>query len=214
MLHIQRFVVNMIEENCYVLWDDSHEAAVIDCGAFYPEERKAIADFIADNGLLVKRLLQTHAHFDHLFGADFICRTYGVRPEMHRAEADTYAAAAEQSRIFMHRALPLTLPPVGPYFDDGDDLAFGHHVLRVLHTPGHTPGGVCFYEADEAVLFSGDSLFRRAIGRCDLPGGDETSLMDSLKQRVLTLPDAVTVCPGHGDCTTVGEERRANPYLQ
>ena len=204
----------MIEENCYVLWDDSHEAVVVDCGAFYPEERKAIADFIADNGLLVKRLLQTHAHFDHLFGADFICHTYGVRPEMHRAEADTYAAAAEQSRIFMHRALPLTLPPVGPYFDDGDDLAFGHHVLRVLHTPGHTPGGVCFYEADEAVLFSGDSLFRRAIGRCDLPGGDETSLIESLKQRVLTLPDAVTVCPGHGDCTTVGEERRANPYLQ
>ena len=158
----------MIEENCYVLWDDSHEAVVVDCGAFYPEERKAIADFIADNGLLVKRLLQTHAHFDHLFGADFICRTYGVRPEMHRAEADTYAAAAEQSRIFMHRVLPLTLPPVGPYFDDGDDLACG----------------------------------------------DETSLMDSLKQRVLTLPDAVTVCPGHGDCTTVGEERRANPYLQ
>lgn len=204
----------MIEENCYVLWDDSREAAVIDCGAFYPEEQKAIRDFIAGNGLLVKRLLQTHAHFDHLFGADFICRTYGVRPEMHRAEASTYAAAAEQCRLFMHRALPLTLPDAGPFFGDGDALAFGHHVLHVIPTPGHTPGGVCFYEAGEAVLFSGDSLFRHAIGRCDLPGGNEQSLVNSLKQCVLTLPDAVTVCPGHGDATTVGEERRANPYLQ
>ena len=117
----------MIEENCYVLWDDSHEAVVVDCGAFYPEERKAIADFIADNGLLVKRLLQTHAHFDHLFGADFICHTYGVRPEMHRAEADTYAAAAEQA---------LGLPVLVGYPDAVMDAEWFYDSNNHLNTAG------------------------------------------------------------------------------
>lgn len=214
MLNIQRFVVNMIEENCYVLWDDSREAVVIDCGAFYPEEKKAIQDFIDTHELRVERLLQTHAHFDHLFGADFLYQTYGVRPEMHRNEADTYTNAARQARLFMHRDLPLTLPPAGPCFDDDSRLTFGHHVLQVIATPGHTPGGVCFYDSAETVLFSGDSLFRHEIGRCDLPGGNEASLVGSLRERILALPDGVTVCPGHGDTTTVGEERRANPYLQ
>ncbi len=214
MLNIQRFVVNMIEENCYVLWDDSREAVLIDCGAFFPEEREALRNFIDTHSLQVKHLLQTHAHFDHLFGADFIYRTYGLRPEMHRNEADTYANAALQARLFMHRELPLVLPPAGELFDDGSLITFGTHRLEVVPTPGHTPGGVCFYDRTEAVLFSGDCLFRHEIGRCDLPGGDEASLVGSLKARILSLPDAVTVCPGHGEATTVGEERRANPYLQ
>lgn len=214
MLNIQRFVFNMVEENTYVLWDDTLEAVIIDCGAFYPEERQALSDFIAGKGLSVRRLLQTHGHFDHIFGADFVHRTYGIGPEMARTEKDTYEQAAEQMQAFMHRALPLAVPPAAGFFEPDDVIGFGHHELRVVATPGHTPGGTCFYCAEEGVLLSGDSLFRRAIGRCDLPGGNEQALVESLKANVLTLPGAVTVLPGHGDATTVAEERDRNPYLR
>lgn len=214
MLNIQRFVFNMVEENTYVLWDDTLEAVIVDCGAFRDEERKALADFIADKGLTVRHLLQTHGHFDHIFGADFVCRTYGTGPEMAAAEQENYELAAERMRMFMHRALPLELPPVARYFRAGDTVGFGHHTLEVLATPGHTPGGICFYCKDEGVLLSGDSLFRYSIGRCDLPGGDERLLIDTIRENVMTLPDDVTVLPGHGGTTTVGEERNGNPYLR
>lgn len=214
MLHIQRFTVNMIEENCYVLSDETGEAVIIDCGAFFPEEKKNIREYIEQNRLRPKRLLNTHGHFDHVFGAAFVHDTYGLRPEMLTAEAATYAAAAGQMRMFLHRDLPLVTPPAGPAFNDGDLLTFGSHTLRAIATPGHTPGGVCFYCEAEGCLFSGDSLFRHAIGRTDLPGGSEAALVGSLRARVLTLPDDVRVFPGHGDETTIGEERRANFYLQ
>lgn len=214
MLNIQRFVFNMIEENTYLLWDDTLEAVVIDCGAFYAEEREALSAFVAERGLTVRHLLQTHGHFDHLFGAGFIASTYGVRPTMARAEAETYALAAEQMRAFMHRDLPLDLPQPAALLEAGDTVCFGHHELRVIATPGHTSGGVCYYCEAESVLLSGDSLFRGAIGRCDLPGGNETDLVGTLRSRVLTLPDATTVLPGHGDATTVGEERTGNPWLR
>lgn len=214
MLHIQRFIVNMIEENCYVLSDETGEAVIIDCGAFFPEEKESIRRYIEQNSLRPKRLLNTHGHFDHVFGAAFVHDTYGLLPEMLTAEAATYAAAAGQMRMFLHRDLPLATPPAGPAFNDGDLLTFGSHTLRAIATPGHTPGGVCFYCEDEGCLFSGDSLFRHAIGRTDLPGGSEAALVGSLRARVLTLPDDVRVFPGHGDETTIGEERRANFYLQ
>lgn len=214
MLHIQRFIVNMIEENCYVLSDETGEAAIIDCGAFFPEEKESIRQYIEQNNLRPKRLLNTHGHFDHVFGTAFVHDTYGLLPEMLTAEADTYAAAAGQMRMFLHRDLPLATPPAGPAFNDGDLLTFGSHTLRAIATPGHTPGGVCFYCEAEGCLFSGDSLFRHAIGRTDLPGGSEAALVGSLRARVLTLPDDVRVFPGHGDETTIGEERRANFYLQ
>lgn len=214
MLHIQRFTVNMIEENCYVLSDETGEAVIIDCGAFFPEEKKNIREYIEQNRLRPKRLLNTHGHFDHVFGAAFVHDTYGLRPEMLTAEAATYAAAAGQMRMFLHRDLPLVTPPAGPAFNDGDLLTFGSHTLRAIATPGHTPGGACFYCKEEGCLFSGDSLFRHAIGRTDLPGGNEEALVASLRTKVLTLPGDVRVFPGHGDETTVGEERKANFYLQ
>lgn len=214
MLTIQRFVVNMIEENCYILWDETREAAIVDCGAFTPQERQALSDYVTDRQLTVTRLLNTHGHFDHIFGNDFACRTFGLSPELHREEAATYEAAARQMQMFLHRDLPLTVPPAGRYFETDDRLSVGSHEWRVIHTPGHTPGGVCFYCEAERVLLSGDSLFRGSIGRCDLPGGDERSLVRTLRERILTLPDEVRVLPGHGPETTIGFERAHNPCLR
>lgn len=213
MLHIERFTVNMVAENCYILWDDTLEAAVIDCGAFFPEEKEAISRFVSGKKLTVKLLLNTHGHFDHVFGADFIHSQYGVGISLSEDEEETYDKAAEQMRQFVGQALPLTPAPKAAFFKDGDTLRFGATELRVIATPGHTPGGVCFYDEADKALFSGDSLFRHAIGRCDLPGGDHASLVSALKKRVLTLPGDVRVFPGHGGETTIEEERTENPYL-
>lgn len=214
MVQITRFIVNMIEENCYLLWDETGEAALIDCGAYYSEEHNAIRGFIARRNLQLKHLYNTHGHFDHLFGANSIYEDFGVKIELCADEQPVFEASIEQMRLFMHREFTLQLPPVGRYFHDGDELEVGNSRLKVIATPGHTPGGVCLYAEKEGVLFSGDSLFRCEIGRCDLPGGSESQLIYSLKTRILTLPDNVRVLPGHGDATTIGYEREHNPYLQ
>lgn len=213
-MQISRFVVNMVQENCYLVWDETREAVLIDCGALYEEEQKAIVDFVRQHQLKVVRLLNTHGHFDHVFGAQFVNETFGVRIEMCADEKETYEQAAMQMKGFLHVDCPFNTLVVENFFKDGDELMFGNTVLKVIATPGHTPGGVCFYCESEGVLFSGDSLFKRSIGRCDLPGGNENLLISSLKERVLTLPEKVQVLPGHGDMTTIAEEKRLNYYLK
>ncbi len=214
-MQITLFTVNMLQENCYLVWDEaSCEAALIDCGAFRDEEKQTISDYLSNNKLTLTHLFNTHAHFDHLFGAEYIYKGYGVGVELSEEERDTYAAARKQMLSLLRVDLPLETPPVARYFHDGDVLTVGNVMLTVIATPGHTPGGVCFYAEKERVLFSGDSLFRRQIGRCDFPGGSEISLINALRTRVLALPDDVQVLPGHGEPTTVGEERALNAYLQ
>ncbi|MDO4930059.1 MAG: MBL fold metallo-hydrolase [Bacteroidales bacterium] len=214
MLKIQIFTVNFIEENCYVLSDETREAVIVDCGAFFPEEREAIRQYVEKEGLTLRHHLLTHGHFDHIFGAQYVADTFGLLPQLGADDATTYEQAVQQMRAFIHRDMPLSLPPIGAKLNDGDVVNFGSHALRVINTPGHTPGGVCYYCEAEAILVSGDSLFRREIGRCDLPGGNEFQLINGLRQRILTLPEAVKVYPGHGPATTVGEEKTGNPYLR
>ena len=213
-MHITRFVVNMVEENCYLFYDDTREAAIIDCGALYPEEKQAISDFLSRNKLKLTHLINTHGHFDHIFGAEYIYAHYGVSIELSTAERATYESAHQQMVQFIHRDIPVQTPPVGRWLNDGDIIHVGNTSLQVIATPGHTPGGICFYCEQEGVLFSGDSLFHHEIGRCDLPGGNLHQLIDALKTRILPLPDTVKVFPGHGEATTIGEERMHNPYLQ
>ena len=204
---------NPIQENTYVVWDDTKECAVIDAGNSNPREDAALDNFIAEHGLKPVLAVNTHGHFDHVFGAQFVCDTYHLQPEMCADEVPTYLQAPEQMRMFLHRDFPLTLPSVGNTFKDGDLITFGNHQLRVIETPGHTPGGVCFYCEAEKLIFSGDSLFRHEIGRCDLPGGNESQLIRVLKEKILSLPSDVNVLPGHDVATTVGEEKRANRHL-
>lgn len=213
-IQVTRFVVNMIEENCYLIWDETGEAALIDCGAFYPEEQEHISNFISTHHLKLTHLFNTHAHFDHIFGASYIYDKYGVKIEICESESETYEKSPSQLKQFLHRELPLSLPPLGPLFKDGDILTFGKTELRVIATPGHTPGGVCFYCEKSGLLFSGDSLFQGAIGRCDLPGGNEELLIKSLKTKILSLPDNVQVLPGHGDFSTIADEKKYNLYLR
>ena len=207
------FEVNMIQVNCYLLWDDTREAILVDGGAFYDAERAYIDTFIAEHNLRLVHLLITHGHFDHIFGLHHLTQRYGLLPEMGRAERETYEAAKQQMEAFLHRAFPLEVPPAGRMLDEGDVVTFGTHSLRVIHTPGHTPGGICLYDEADGVLLSGDSLFQGAIGRCDLPGGNMTTLVHALSEKVMTLPEAVCVLPGHGPVTTIRQEKLMNPYL-
>ena len=215
MLKIQGFTVNPIQENTYIVSDSTGEAAIIDCGALFPEEQKAIADYISAHRLRPTLLLLTHGHFDHVFGCAWAAETYGLTPYMHPADEPFFTHAARHAEHFLRTCPDFTVPahfkPIGTP-DSPQTLALGTHTLRVLHTPGHTPGGVCFYEADEKMLFSGDTIFEESIGRTDL-GGKHEQLIHSIRSEILPLPDDVQILPGHGGATTVGHERRHNPFL-
>ena len=207
MLTVKKFVVNPIEESTFVIYDETREAAIVDCGVLYPEEEVALTNFIKNEGLTVKYHLLTHSHFDHIFGADFVYRTWGLSPCMHKNELTTYETAAAQMRSFVGNAFTLVTPPAGKLFDNHEVVTLGSHTLKVLPTPGHTQGGVCYYCAEENVLLSGDTLFYRSIGRTDLFGGNYAQLISSIKQELMVLPSETKVYPGHGPATTIGDER-------
>ena len=208
--NIRAVVCGAYQENAYLVCpDDRGDAFIVDPGDNLP----ALTRALSESGRRLSAIVLTHGHFDHVFGAQFVCDTYHLQPEMCADEVPTYLQAAEQMRMFLHRDFPLTLPSVGITFKDGDLITFGNHRLRVIETPGHTPGGVCFYCEAEKLIFSGDSLFRHEIGRCDLPGGNESQLIRVLKEKILSLPSDVNVLPGHDVATTVGEEKRANRHL-
>lgn len=212
-MKIKTFVNRPIDENCYVVSDETREAVIIDCGALIPADQEAIAEYIHQEGLTVTQHILTHGHFDHMFGSQWVADTYGCRPKLHPADTDIYEGSVERVSAFFHKPIAFPVPPVGSFFNERNTLRFGNHAIRVIACPGHTPGGVCLYIEDEGVLFSGDSLFQRSIGRTDMEGGDHATLIASLTERVLTLPGNVRVYPGHGPSTTIDEEVKFNPYL-
>lgn len=213
MLTIQRFENNAVCENCYIVSDETREAVIIDCGAYTQHEEQLISQYIENNHLKITHLLCTHAHFDHIFGNSFITQTYQVAPECHPADEQLHMGLADQMRMFMGQNYTKEVPKLGNFLKEGEQISFGNHKFTVIHTPGHTPGGVCFYCREEKVIFTGDSLFQMSIGRTDFPGGSYHDLIESLTKKIMILPDDVTVYPGHGDQTTIGHEKHGNPYL-
>lgn len=212
-MKIKFFANNPFQENTYIVYDEqSGEAAIIDCGALFENEQKAVAGFVADKGLKVTHLLNTHLHLDHCFGNYWAAEVYGVKPEAHSADAPFIEHFQQQLAAF---GLPMQVPaePIGKMLVDGDTINLGSHRLEVIHTPGHTPGGICFYCADEKFVIVGDTLFAGSVGRADLEGGCFTDLIRSIKERLMTLPDDVRVYSGHGPYTTIGYERANNPFL-
>ncbi len=207
---IKTFTCNPFATNTYVCHSEG-EAAVVDAACMAPEELAAVAAYLEAERLTVRHLLLTHAHIDHIFGCAALARSLGQGWALHRADLPLLRRAAEQAALF---GVPVEAPPEPTRFlEAGDRIAFGGAEWRVLHAPGHSPGSVCFYDEAGGYVLAGDVLFAGSIGRTDLWQGSLETLMRSIYEQLLPLPDDVAVHPGHGPSTRIGEERRSNPYL-
>ena len=212
-MKIKRFEFNMFPVNCYVLWDDTKEAVVIDPGCFYEEEKQALKKFILTNELTVKHLLNTHLHLDHIFGNPFMLKEFGLKAEACQIDEFWLENAAKQSRMFGFE-LKEEPVPLGKYLHDGDIISFGNTQLEAIHVPGHSPGSLVFYSKGDNCMFSGDVLFQGSIGRADLAGGNFDDLREHICSRLFVLPNETIVYPGHGAPTTIGIEKVENPFFR
>lgn len=211
MITVNQFVFNPFQENTFVLFDETKEAVIVDPGCYSVNEQNALTNFVRENGLKVIYTLNTHCHVDHILGIDFAKETFGAKSIAH-AEDQLLLQTAVQHAMAFGLALE-SAPSIDTTVEHGDTITFGNSALQVIHTPGHSLGGICFYHAQQKMLFAGDTLFRGSIGRTDLPGGDFDTIIESIAQRLLVLPDDVTVYSGHGDSSTIGFEKVKNPFL-
>lgn len=202
----------MLAENCYVVSDETNQCAIIDCGAYYEQDRNAIGRYIADNTLTPCHLLVTHGHLDHNFGNPFVYERYQLRPEVSQRDERLMQTLAKQAQSFYNITIEDNFPAVGHFLEDDEVIAVGNHQFKVIPTPGHSCGSVTFYCEAENVAFTGDTLFHNSIGRTDLGGGSMFQIIQSLRQ-LAQLPDITKVLPGHGQSTTIGEELAHNPYM-
>ena len=213
MFSIKTFPFNLLQENTYVVSDETHDCVIIDCGAYYDDERKAITDYISSQGLKPCRLLATHGHWDHNLGIDTIYQTYGLQVEAAKEDDFIITDIPHNFQSIIGAPLRREYPPVGHFFAPNEVIRFGNHSLQVLKTPGHSPGSVVFYCAEEHTAFTGDTLFRMSVGRTDFEGGSYEDLMSSLANVLAKLPDDTTILPGHGPQSTIGYEKKYNPYM-
>lgn len=212
MIEVKSFICNMLQENCYVVSDDTKECVIIDCGAYYKEEREALVDYIRSEQLKPVRLLCTHGHLDHNFGNDTILQEFGLYPEVTEADARMLENAKRQAQSFYGFNLDYELPRPQLHVVHGEQITFGRHALTVISTPGHSKGSVVYYCESEHTVFTGDTLFRQSIGRTDLESGSMLQIIQSLRT-LAQLPDETIVYPGHGPLTTIGAELATNPFM-
>lgn len=211
MLIVKRFVFSPVEENTYVVYNESLDCCIIDPGCYFANERNELKDFIGELSLRPKYLLNTHCHLDHVFGEKFISDTYKLIPHLHEREKEMLDLAPLAG---MRWSLPFDgYKGELHYLTEGDVIWLGEDELKVFFTPGHSPGHICFYVEKQKLILSGDVLFRESIGRTDLPGGDHETLLTSIRKKLFVLPDDVVVHPGHGPDTTIGYEKQNNPFM-
>lgn len=211
MFAVKVFIFSPVQENTYILYNERKDCIIIDPGCYYDDEKDALAFFVENNGLTPRLLLNTHCHLDHVFGNKWVSEKYGLKLHLH-----------EKEKIVLDNApvagLRWNLPFDNyqgdvQYVREGDILSLGEDQLEVFFTPGHSPGSVIYYCRKQEFVTGGDVLFRMSIGRTDLPGGDHSTLISSIRNKLLVLPDDIIVYPGHGEKTTIGFERENNPFL-
>ncbi|MBI5598392.1 MAG: MBL fold metallo-hydrolase [Deltaproteobacteria bacterium] len=203
-------MVGPLDVNCYIVWDKkTRDAVIIDPGG----DAAVIEEEALDRGLTVRHIINTHGHFDHVGADEELKHSMEAGVAIHFSDRALLENFGRQCAQFGCAAVKRN-PSADLFIEDGMELGFGGLALRVLHTPGHTPGGVTLLIEGEKVIFTGDTLFAGSVGRTDLPGGSSDTLMDSIKEKILPLGDDVMVFPGHGPETTVGDERRSNPFLE
>lgn len=212
MLQIRTFTFNPFAENTYLVYDPEGNAFVVDPGMSNPIEEKNFKDFISEQNLTVKKIINTHAHIDHILGINFVKSTYHVPFYLHQDDDAVLHHAMNSAMMF---GVPLaTVPQKDGGIDVARSIHLGAEELHVLFTPGHSPGSVSFYYPKGNWIIAGDVLFERSIGRTDLPGGNFEILKESIQRQLYTLPDDTIVYPGHGPATTIGMEKNENPFVR
>ena len=210
-MEIHRFIFSPIDVNTYLVADSSGDCAIIDCGCYTDAESEELASFITEHKLNPVLLLNTHCHLDHIFGNKFILEKYNLRTHCHEKEEMNRKSSLQHAMFF---GLSMDLPPEPARFiNDNEVITFGSTELVALHVPGHAPGSIAFYSEKNGCVFTGDALFAGSIGRTDLPGGDFETLINSIKNRLFSLPESTIVYAGHGDETTIDKEMRSNPWF-
>ena len=212
MLRIQTFEVNPLHENCYVINDETKECVIIDCGALTETEQNAVIAYINEEGLKPVHNLGTHGHLDHHFGDAAILSAFNLQPEVAEGDKVLMQHPREAALQMLGMDLNIDLPAGNLKLTENEEVKFGSHIFKIIRTPGHSPGSVSFYCAEENVLFTGDTLFKGSIGRTDFPGGSMFQIISSLRE-LAQLPDKTIVYPGHGPQTSIGFELAHNPYM-
>lgn len=212
-MEIRSFTFNPFAENTYILYDETLECVIVDPGCYTTEEQRAMVDFITANNLKPVKLLNTHCHLDHIFGNRFIADTYKLELFIHPNEKEWLEQAPYYSRAMYGVSVEPSPEPAG-YLNEGDTVTFGNTSLKVLLAPGHSQGSIVFYNETDKTAIAGDVIFNRSIGRSDLPGGDYQQLENSIRTKIYTLPDETVLYPGHNEPTTVGEEKKFNPFVR
>ena len=210
-MEIKTFHFNPIMVNTYILSDETGEAVIVDPGNCQIYEDEQIRDYVVSKNLKIKYLINTHPHIDHIAGNPWCVAEYHPQVLLHEAGMPIYKKAYAYAAAF---GLDVEkMPEPNQYLKEGDVVTFGNQQLKVFYTPGHCDGSICLYSADNKLIFTGDLIFELSVGRSDLPTGNEALLQQSIREKILTLDDEVMILSGHGDPTTVGRERKGNPYL-
>ena len=212
MLQLHTAVFNAFSENTYIIYNEHNQCWIIDPGMYGPEEIRSVTDFIAQKGLKPEGIINTHAHIDHIFGVQAMMDLYTIPFALHPLEAPVLASAKSSAMMFGFTFGDSPQPT--QLLREGESLKLGNDIVEVRLAPGHSPGSVVFYYPAGAWVIGGDVLFSGGIGRSDLPGGNGAILLESIRTQLFTLPDETVVYPGHGPETTVGEEKRSNPFLR
>ena len=211
MLQIKSFVFSPIQENTYILYNEFNDCIIIDPGCYFDEEKETLENYIEKTGLTPKMLLNTHCHLDHVFGNKFISEKYSLTLHIHVNEKVVLEFAPTSGLMYDMPFDNYTGELI--FIKEGEIIKLGDDELRVLLTPGHSPGSLSFYSEKDMFVISGDALFYRSIGRTDLPMGNHQTLIDSIKKQLLVLPENTKVYSGHGPVTNIGDEKAGNPFL-
>ncbi len=212
MLTVKSFEFSPIQENTYILYNEFNECVIIDPGCYFDEEKETLVAFIEKNGLTPKMLINTHCHLDHVFGNKFVAEKYSLKLQLHEKELPVLQFAPTSGLMYN---MPFdNYDGEFIFLKEGAVLRLGEDELKILFTPGHSPASLSFYCAKDKFVVSGDVLFQQSIGRTDLPGGNFDLLINSIKTQLFSLPDDTVVYSGHGDPTTVGAEKKSNPYCK
>jgi len=212
MIEYTVFEFSPFDENTYLVWEDaSREAIIIDPGCHSDDEKRTLRSFIIENKLEIKYIINTHCHIDHIFGNAFVKKNYNCPFLAPEEDVFLLQNSLEQAKMFGIEIDPSPLPD--EYLSESTEISLGGVKPKILFTPGHTPGEICIYFAEDKLCFTGDVLFNMSIGRTDLWGGDLGTLMKSINEKLLTLPDDVKIYPGHGRGSTIEFERKNNPFL-